>query len=112
ERRERVEGDDAFLRGMEYVGRLTPEANAQARPLFEQALALDPQYAEAYASLSLTYWLEWALRWSADPQSLERALALAHQAVALDHSLPIAPSSLSWAYAGKQQHDQSLRERG
>src|SRR5262249_52121639 len=105
-----LEAYDAFLRGMEYVGRLTPEANAQARPLFEQALALDPQYAEAYASLSLTYWLEWALHWSADPQSLERALALAHQAVALDDSLPIAHSSLSWAYAGTQQYDQALAE--
>src|SRR5215471_1145977 len=29
-----LEAYDAFLRGMESVGRLTPEANAQARPLF------------------------------------------------------------------------------
>jgi len=30
--------------------------------------------------------------------------------VALDDSLPIAHSSLSWAYAGKQQYDQALAE--
>jgi hypothetical protein len=32
----------------------TKEANTQARQLFEHALALDPQYAEAYAALSFT----------------------------------------------------------
>ncbi len=27
-----------------------------------------------------TYWIEWGFRWSADPQTLERVLALAQQA--------------------------------
>jgi hypothetical protein len=62
--------------------------------MFEKAVELDPQYAEAYASLGWTYWLEWALRWSTDPQALERALVLAQQAVALDDSLPEAHTSL------------------
>ena len=48
--------------------------------MFEKAIALDPQYAEAYAWLGWTYWLEWVFRWSADPQTLERALALAQKA--------------------------------
>ena len=39
----------AFLRGMEYFRRFTKEANAQARQMWEKAIALDPQYAEAYA---------------------------------------------------------------
>ena len=75
-----LEAYDAFLRGLEYHYRFTKEANAQARQLFEKAIALDPQYAEAYAWLGWTYWLEWVFRWSADPQTLERALALAQQA--------------------------------
>src|SRR4030095_1686016 len=72
--------------------------------------ALDPQYAEAYAWLSVTYCLEWGWRWSADPQTLERALALAQQAVALDASLPGAHSALSLVYAQKQQSDQAIAE--
>ena len=105
-----LEAYDAFLRGQEYYFRLTKEANAQARQMYEKALALDSQYAEAYAWLGHTYWLEWALRWSADPQTLERALALAHQALALDDSLPFAHSSLSKVYSDKQQYDQAIAE--
>ena len=78
--------------------------------MFEKAIALDPQYAEAYARLGWTSWLEWSLRWSADPQTLERALALAQQAVALDDSLPLAHSLLSEVYRHKQQYDQAIAE--
>jgi adenylate cyclase len=105
-----LEAYDAFLRAVEYCQRLTKEANAQARQMFEKALALDPQYAEAYAWLSGTYWMEWAFRWSADPQTLEHALALAQQAVALDDSLPQAHGILSWVYGLKQQSDQAIAE--
>jgi adenylate cyclase len=105
-----LEAYDSFLRGVEYFWRFTKEANAQARQMYEKALALDPQYAEAYASLSETYYLEWVWRWSADPQTLERALALAQQAVALDDSLPGAYSLLGIVYAQQQQYEQARAE--
>jgi TolB-like protein/Tfp pilus assembly protein PilF len=105
-----LEAYDAFLRGIEYHFRLTKEAIAQARQLFEKAVALDPQYAEAYAYLSWTYHREWVFRWSADPQTIERSLALAQQASALDDSLPLAHSLLSDDYALKQQYDQAIAE--
>jgi len=50
-----LEAYDSFLRGMEYYLRTTKEANAQARQMFEKAVALDPQYAEAYAWLGWTW---------------------------------------------------------
>jgi adenylate cyclase len=105
-----VEAYDAFLRGLGYFNRITKEANTQARQLFEKALVLDPQYAEADALLSATYWAEWVLRWSADPHTLARALALAHQAVALDDSLPAAHSVLSMVYTLQQQYDHAIAE--
>jgi adenylate cyclase len=105
-----LEAYDAFLRGQEYYWRLTKEAIAQARQLWEKAIALDPQYAEAYAGLGDTYRLEWAWRWSADSQALEHALVLAQQAVALDDSLPAAHSLLGEVYALQQQYDQALAE--
>jgi tetratricopeptide (TPR) repeat protein len=98
------------LRGLEYYFHGTKEANAQARQLWEKAVALDPQYAEAYASLSGTYYVEWLWRWSEDPQILEQALALAQRAVALDDSLPSAHGQLGMVYALKQQYDQALPE--
>jgi adenylate cyclase len=69
-----LEAYDAFLHGVEYYWRFTKETNTQARQMLEKAVALDPQYAEAYAYLGWTYGLEWVWRWSADPQTLERAL--------------------------------------
>ena len=105
-----LEAYDAFLRGVESYLRLTKESFVQARQLFEKALALDPQYAEAYAWLGMSYWREWIVRWNMDPQTLERALALAQQAVALDDSLPRAHSALSYIYMEKQQYDQAIAE--
>src|SRR6185369_11359226 len=81
-----LEAYDDFLRGVESFNRFTKEATLQAQQMFEKALALDPQYADAYAWLGLTYWMEWGVHWSADPQTLERALAVAQQAVSLDDS--------------------------
>ncbi len=105
-----LEAYDAFLRGRESFIRYTKEATAQARQMWEKALALDPQYAEVYASLGLTYYLDWVWRWSADPQTLERALELGQKARALDDSLPLAHSLLSYVYAQKQQYDQAIAE--
>ena len=78
--------------------------------MFEKALALDPRYAEAYAWLGATYDLEWAVRWSVDPQTLERAVALAQQALTLDDSLPLSHSLLGQVYAKKRQYDQAIVE--
>ncbi len=105
-----LEAYDFFLRGIGPFFRFTKETNTQARQMFEKAVALDPQYAEAYARLGWTYWLEWGLRWSVDPQTLEHALALAHQAVTLDDSLPVAHSLLSDVYMMKQQYDLAIAE--
>ncbi len=105
-----LEAYDAYLRGLVYIWRITQETTARARQLFEKAATLDPQYAEAYAWLGATYYLEWILRWSADPQTPERAVALVRKALALDDSLPIAHSLLSSIYAEKQQYDQALAE--
>lgn len=101
---------DSYLREVEYFWRLTQEANAQARHMFEKAVALDPQYSEAYVRLGVTCYLDRIWRWSADLQSLERALTLAQQALALDDSLPFAHSLLGFVYVQKHQHDQAIAE--
>jgi len=110
ERTDNLEAYDYYLRGVSYFSRYTKESNAQARQMFEKAIELDPQYAEAYAYLGYTYWAEWVFGLSAGTQTLERALALAQQAVALDDSRPEAHSLLSSIHAQKQQYDHALAE--
>src|SRR5262249_1345405 len=105
-----LEAYDSLLRGIEPFFRYTQEANAQARQLCDKAVALDPQYGEAYEGLSVTYFAEWNWRWSAAPQTLERALALAQKGAALDDSLPVVHWGLSHVYVAKQQYDQAIAE--
>jgi adenylate cyclase len=105
-----LEAYDYVLRGVESFFRYTLESTLQARRMFEKAVALDPHYAVAYAALGATYSQEWILSRGADPQTLERALALAQQAITLDDSLALAHSLLSVVYAGKKQYDQAIAE--
>ena len=103
-----LEAYDYLLRGSESLGRYTQETNGQARQMFEKAIALDPTFALAYALLGLTYFGEWSLQWSQDPQTLERAFALAQQAVALDDSLPVAHRALGVVYQWRKQPAQAI----
>jgi len=105
-----LEAYDYYLRGVAQYFRFTQELNKQARRMFERALELDPQYAEAYAALGATYALERLWQWSQDPQTLERASDLARKAIALDDTLPRAHMLLSQLYLMQQQYDPAMAE--
>jgi tetratricopeptide (TPR) repeat protein len=102
---------DYFLRGDKYYVLLTKEAHEQARQMFEQAIALDPQYAEAYMLLGGSYWLEWIWQWSEGPQAMERAFALVQKALGLNDSLGIAHSQLGFIYLWRdRQYERAIAE--
>lgn len=105
-----LEAYDCFLRGEAYLWHFTKETHAQARQMFDRALELDPQYATAYAALGWTYLVEWALQWSQDPRTLERAFALAQKAIALDEALSQAHMILGVVYLWQKQHVQAIAE--
>src|SRR5713226_165453 len=113
-RTDNLEAYDSWLRGLESLLRARDETkkelNVQARQMFEKAIELDPQYAEAYAGLGTTYFLERWYAWSQDPQTLERALELGQKAIALDGSLPGSHDLLGGIYVWKKQHDQAIAE--
>ena len=50
---------DAFLQGREHYRRWNIDAFGQAVPFFKQALARDPDYAQAHAALAAIYWQSW-----------------------------------------------------
>jgi adenylate cyclase len=93
-----VEAYEAFWRGEDALWHRTQETNLQAQQLYERAIALDPQYAAAYAGLAhaLGLAVEWG--WDRDPQTLERAVELAQKALTLDASLPTAHHVLGGSY--------------
>jgi TolB-like protein/Tfp pilus assembly protein PilF len=103
-----MEAYDYYLRGLEFHAQRTQEANLQARQMFERAIALDSQFAAAYACLGRAYLAGVVFRWSEDPQALEQVFTLGQKAVALDDSQPIAHATLAYGYLGKRQHVQAL----
>jgi len=53
---ENAEAHDAYLQGWARYKLLTPKDFAEAVPFFEEALRLDPAYAQAHAALASLYW--------------------------------------------------------
>ena len=113
---------DLYLRGKALItmrhGDTRGEMVAEARRLFEQALAADPAYAPAMQGLAYTYaaaFLEPMRdgRLSAElrqPATLARALSLARQAVALDPYLPEAHATLAWVLHWRYQRGEAIAE--
>lgn len=109
-RTDNLEAYDTFLRGADYFYRYTKEGIVQARPLFEKAIELDPQYAEAYAWLGYTYLLAWAQQWDPDLQNQQRAFDVEQKALALDDTLPRAHIILSWVYMFQVKYEPAVAE--
>src|SRR5713101_4510460 len=101
--------DDA-LRGLEYLLTPTKEGNLKARQMFEKAIELDPKYASAYADLGVIYFIDWVSQRSNDPRTLDRALHLEQQAIALRDSLDEAHQVLAETYLYKKQYDEATAE--
>ena len=73
------------LRGRDFLSDATRDDNDQASKLFQRAIDLDPNYAEAYAALGGSHYEAVISGWSQFREDeLERAKALAQKALALD----------------------------
>ena len=99
------------LEGFEYFYRFTKEDNAQARKLFEDAIALDPNYAAPYSLLGWTYLNNIYFSWSENPlESFEIAEKFALKALAINESMDHAHSLLSQICIFKRQYDKAIEE--
>lgn len=86
---ESPEAYDLFLRGLEAYGRRTPDSNQTAKALYEEAIALAPDFARAIAGLALAHARDAIDGWTATPEeSLARAEVLAARAEAINPSIP------------------------
>ena len=106
-----LEAYDFAQRGWWYYHQFTRGTNEQARQMFEQAIELDSQYANAYAGLGFTYYESWSQLWSQDPQNLDLAYELASEAIALDDTNPAAYTLLSHVYLWRKQHESAITEQ-
>src|SRR5262245_15450396 len=85
----------------------------EVRRLLEQSIALDPNYARAYARLAWTHVLAWLNPLDGDhlnPAALDRAYHLARKAVQLDPNLPQAHADLGFVLVRRGQHEAAVAE--
>jgi len=106
-----LEAYDLVLRGRALLSRPTRSANAQARDLFERAIARDPNYAPAYVGLGQVNLRASNLGWTEDPgEARERAEKLAQKAVALDDLSSSAHALLGDVAVHFGDYDRALQE--
>jgi adenylate cyclase len=87
----------------------TKENYEKARPLFEEAIALDPNFVLPYVYLG--YCHLGLARWSKTPaKSIQTALELAQKAMAIDETHDGPHRLLATIYRRKRQHDKALAE--
>jgi TolB-like protein/tetratricopeptide (TPR) repeat protein len=78
---------DCWLRGMDQLRQGKLATDRKARKIFEQALAIDPNYNRAYAGISLSYFNDWSCQlWDQWEATERNAYAYAMQALRLDDS--------------------------
>jgi adenylate cyclase len=108
---------DFFMRASDLYSRMWSPFNVaklyETRRLLERSIALDPNYARAYATLAHTHLTAWIHALDEDclnPAALGRALQYARTAVQLDPSLPTAHADLGTMLTFDGQHEQSIAE--
>jgi len=110
QRTNNLEAYDYLLRGTEGYFVATPDAFARSRKMFEKAIALDPGYADVYASLGFLRWLGYAWQWDSDPHALDRAEELARKAVLLEDSNSNAYAVLGWVNVLRSRTDEAIAD--
>ena len=104
-----VEAYDYLLRGIKEAGQYTREGYAKAEYCFTTALELDPGYANAYGRCGLNAVYQWIGGWNNSfAETIERGIALAKQAIALDEQNAFAHAALCWALLWNDNHDAAV----
>ncbi len=104
-----TEAYDYYLRGRSFAQRRTRPDLEIAMEMFEHAIALDPNFALAYAGIvyvcgGFYYWH------GGDPQVADRGLNACDRALALKPNLPEALAARAMIHVGKKQYEEAVRD--
>jgi TolB-like protein/Tfp pilus assembly protein PilF len=97
------------LRGRDFFSHATRDANDEASELFQRAIDLDPNYADAYAALGGSHYEAVISGWSQfREEELEQAETLAQKALALDPTATRAYRVLADIDLFKKRYERAL----
>jgi len=101
---------DCFARARAELYKFTAEGTAQSRALLERTIALDPNFAPAYAWLSVVYSSNYVNGWNgAGPGNLTTALELGQKALDRDENEPEAHRAIALANMWLRNLDEAER---
>lgn len=108
---ENLSAYELVLQGTVLLDRYTKESNETARQQFERAIALDSQYARAYAGYATTCMLDYLFGWSKNGKALlELGREAAIKAVALDNADYHTHQTLGWVYLYEKRFADAMAE--
>ncbi|MEJ0074083.1 MAG: winged helix-turn-helix domain-containing protein [Alphaproteobacteria bacterium] len=108
---ENLEAYDYVLRARPASQRPARASIVEARELLRRAIALDPNYASAYAGLADTYHIATVMGWAESPtEFLGRAAELANKALSLNESEVHARSILGRIHIFYRRYEQAKAE--
>jgi serine/threonine protein kinase/Tfp pilus assembly protein PilF len=105
---ENLQAYDLYLRGKRYARRLTRQDVEFALQMFENAVALDPSFALAYAACANSCAMYYSF-FSRDQVWVERAREASGRAVALRWDLPETHISQAWVLYAAGLYDEAVR---
>jgi serine/threonine protein kinase/Flp pilus assembly protein TadD len=105
---ENLQAYDLYLRGKRYARRQTRQDLEFALQMFENAVAIDPSFALAYAA-SANACAMFYCNYSRDQVWVERAREASGKAVALRWDLPEVQVSQAWVLYAAELHDEAVR---
>jgi TolB-like protein len=105
---ENLQAYDLYLRGKRYARRQTRQDLEFALQMFENAVAIDPSFALAYAACANACAMFYC-NYSRDTIWVERARNASGRAVALRWDLPEVQVSQAWVLYATELHDESVR---
>ena len=85
-----------YLQGRFFWNKRTEEEQKKSIEFFEKSVALDPNYALAYAGMADAYFILTWRGWLPNPEGYIRAKGFALQALEIDNNLAEAHTSLGW----------------
>ena len=100
---------DSRMRSIWHGMRFTKEDNRKAREFLERAIALDPEYAEAFSGLAFLHYFDVLRGWSDSPvHSLAECFRAAEKCISLDDTNAGGHWGLAWSYSLSGEREKTL----